>query len=128
MSIIHKWGCVLLLSAVITARPCVTCPPDPSEKTSSSGSLILHYKDDTIYRIVYNSSSQDCRVNNLPMKKIDKVVVNAAKFMVYSKKGWKGRMASVSSVGRKEYSVEEINRIARIKSVKQDGCRKNQKP
>ena len=132
MPIIQISGCLLLLSAVVMSfglggSGVINVTP-PTETVSSAGSLIIHYKDKTTYKIDYESSSQDCRVNNLPRKKIAKVVVNAAKFMVYSKNGWKGRMASVSSVGRKEYSVEEINRIARIKSVEQHGCRRKQKP
>ena len=120
-------GCLLFLSAVITARTSkkgVTGLQDPSETASSTGSLILHYDDNTSYRINYDSASQYCKVNNLPRrKKITKVVVNAAEFILYRGKRWRGTSKLVSSVGSQEYSVNEIG-ITKVKSVKQYNCKR----
>ena len=126
MFIIQILGCLLFLSAVITARTSkkgVTGLQDPSETASSTGSLILHYDDNTSYRINYHSASQYCKVNNLPNKKITKVVVNAAEFILYIRRGWKGPSELVRSVGSREYSVKEIG-IRKVKSVKQYKCKR----
>ena len=127
MFIIQILGCLLFLSAVITARTSkkgVTGLQDPSETASSTGSLILHYDDNTSYRINYDSSSNHCKVNNLPRKKkIIKVVVNAAQFILYKGKKWNFRSKLVTSVGSREYSAKEIG-FKRVKSVKQKNCKR----
>ena len=125
MSITQITGCVLLLSAVVTAcsRSCVLCVPEPNPSSKVSGSLILHYQDNSTHRIEYDSNTHQCRKDNLPNKKIAKVEVNSAEFILYSKNQWRGTMATVVEVGNTEFSPEEINGIKKVKSVRQKGCR-----
>ena len=113
-----------LLCGFVAGRPCTTCLPPQQQEGQVRGNLKLHYSDSSTFRIDYDSSSKDCRVDNLWRKKIAKVVVNAAKFILYSSEGWRGTSAKVHSVGRKEYSVEQINGITRVKSVKQYRCKR----
>ena len=123
MSITQISGCVLLLSAVVTARPCVLCDGREPNPPQVYGSLILHYQDNSTHRIEYDSNTLDCRRKNLPNKKIAKVEVNSAEFILYSKNQWRGTMATVVEVGNTEFSPEEINGIKKVKSVRQKGCR-----
>ena len=123
MAIIQISGCVLLLSGVVTARPSVLDVPQQSpEQPIVVGSLTLHYQDNSTLQIFYDSSSQDCMVNHLPRKKIAKVELHSSQFVLYTKKNWTGRSATVSAVGNKKFSAEEIPGITRVKSVKQQGC------
>ena len=87
------------------------------------GSLVLHYRDNSTHKIVYDSSSLDCMVNHLPSKKIAKVEVHSAHFILYSKKDWRGISDTVSSDGSQEIQAEEIH-PTKVKSVKQLGCKK----
>ena len=122
MAIIQISGCVLLLSVVVRARPSVINVETP-EKSSDKGSLILHYHDNSTYKIYYSSSTQNCDLNHLPSKKIVKVGVHNAKFVLYTMKNWRGKSVTVKAVGSKEFSPEEILGITKVKSVKQIGCR-----
>ena len=124
MAIITMSVCILLLCGVVTARPCVLCvkPHSTAEPPPVIGSLTLHYDDNSRHKIDYNSSSKDCYLNQLPNKKITKVEVNSAHFVLYSRRNWRGKMASVSSVGFREYSREEILGMTKVKSVRQQGC------
>ena len=124
MAILQMFGCLLLLSGAVPGRPRVFDVPPHSVPAPPPviGSLILHYDDNTTYKIHYDSSSLECHVNFLPNKKITKVEVNSAQFVLYSRRNWRGRAAAVSSVGYREFSTEEILGITRVKSVRQQGC------
>ena len=128
-AIIAMSGCFLLLCGVVTAGPCVLCPQPHSTPVAPPvlGSLILHYADNSTNKIDYDSSSEDCYLNHLPNKKIAKVEVNSAHFVLYSRRNWRGKMADVRSVGSREYSTEEIPGITRVKSLRQQGCRTRNK-
>ena len=129
MAIIAISVCFLLLCGVVTARPGVfdVPPHSATEPPPVIGSLILHYDDNSRHKIDYDSSSQDCYLNQLPNKRITKVEVSSAHFVLYSKRNWSGAMASVSSVGFKEYSKEEILGMTKVKSVRQQGCKTRNK-
>ena len=124
MSITQITGCVLLLSAVVTAcsRSCVLCVPEPNPSPKVSGSLILHYQDNSTHRIEYYSNTHQCRKDNLPNKKISKVELSSAKFILYSHNQWSGKAAIVSTIGHIWFSPGEINEITMVMSVKQLGC------
>ena len=127
MAISQISACVLLLSALVTlvrARPCVSCPQSKAtEHPRVLGSLVLHYRDKTSYKIDYDSSSVDCMVNKLPNKRIAKVVVNSAHFVLYSRNYWRGEMDRVGSDGSQEIPGEEIY-PTKVRSVKQKGCKR----
>ena len=129
MAIIEMSGCFLLLCGVVTAGPCVLCMSPHSTPVAPPvlGSLILHYDDNSTHKIDYDSSSEDCYLTHLPKKRIAKVEVNSAHFVLYSRRNWRGKMASVRSVGSREYSTEEIPGIPRVKSVRQEGCKRRNK-
>ena len=124
MSIIHIFGCVLLVSTMVKAcaRSCVLCVEPEPNPPEVNGSLILHYQDNSTHIIYYKSNTLDCRKNNLPKKKISKVELSSAKFILYSQNQWSGKAAIVSTIGHTWFSPGEINEITMVMSVKQLGC------
>ena len=105
--------------SAVSSLPCVTCPPaNPGTTPESHGSLTLHYTDDTRFKVVFNSSSQECRetVTDLPGKRIVKVEVASAQFILHNKKKTNGLQKQVGSVGSREYSAEDVG-FTRVRAV-----------
>jgi len=105
-------------------KPCdsVFCPPTATTPLSPSvGSLILHFEDGTQHKIVHDRSGQDCKVNNIPRKRITRVEVANADFILYNNPKWRGKQMRVGSVGNMEYTADEVG-FTWVKSVEKQDC------
>ena len=107
--------CLILLGgfSAVSCLPCygVTCPnPSPGPNPENHGSLTLHYTDDTRLKVDFDSSSTECRktVTNLPKKRIVRVEVASAHFVLHNKKKTNGLQKVVGSVGSREYSADDV--------------------
>jgi len=112
----------LLGFSAVTSLPCsgvISCTQSsPGPAPESHGSLTLHYTDDTRFKIDFNSSSPECRetVTNLPKKRIAKVEVASASFILHNNKKTNGLQKQVGSVGSREYSAEDVG-FTKVRAV-----------
>jgi len=93
------------------------------EERGVRGSLVLRTEDNKTKKFHYDTSSLDCRTENLPGRglKVLSLEVSSSTFTVFNRKAGRGRSKRVSSQQYERLSAGDIG-FSRVRSVRREGC------